>query len=302
MYFQPLAQLLFNIKEREIMKNIFGIGKNLSQQSQAQQEAERREREAREFDLVGTGGFLNVVKYVVFGILAALNVRLFITVVPGTWGKVIGITAVLFECFAIYAWNNQGRSAGAHQRVMVWIAVLFTGVSFVHASASFYELIGLGPSLGRPLYVYSHGIAFPLLFTLMTAGVCALYKTHWSAKVAKEQASTQVEIAKDRADLLRRTAALRSKAELSRAELAHYEEEMKTEAQFLELLRRVVTIEQEKESLLSSIGNPATRRRMAELLERDENHDGTPDILQSANMRDEAKSLMNGVDRNRLPN
>lgn len=284
------------------MRHIFNIGKNLSRQSQSQQEAEAREQEAQQFDLVGTGGFLNVVKYVVFGILAALNVRLFVTVVPGTWGKVIGITAVLFECFAVYAWNNQGRSAGKHQRALIWIAYLFTGVSFLHASASFYELIGLGPSIGWPLYFYSHGIAFPLLFTMMTAGVCALYKTHWSADAAKEQAKTQTGIAKDRADLLRRATALRSKAELSRAELAHYEEEMKTEAQFLELLRRVVTMEQEKESLLSSIANPATRRRMAELLDRDENRDGTHDILQNTQMRDEARTLLNGSDRSYRPN
>lgn len=281
---------------------IFNVGKNLSQQSQAEQEADRREKEAQEFNLVGTGGFLNLVKYLVFGILAALNVRLFITVVPGAWGKVIGITAVLFECFAIYGWNNQGRSAGMHKTVLTWIAILFTAVSFVHASASFYELIGLGPSLGWPLFVYSHGIAFPLLFTLMTAGVCALYKTHWSAKVATEQAQTQIEIAKGRADLLHQTAALRGKSELSRAHLAHYEEQMKTEGQFLELLRRVVTMEQEKSSLLSQIADPATRRRMAELLERDDNQDGTADILQKQELRDEARSLMNGADRSHLKN
>lgn len=284
------------------MKSMFNIGKNLSRQSQTQQEADAREREAQEFDLVGTGGYLTVVKYVVFGILAALNFRLFYTVVHGAWGLTIAITAVLFEGFAVYAWNNQKRSAGLHRQALVWIAVLFTGVSFVHASASFYELIGMGPAIGAPLQIYSHFVAFPLLFTFMTAGVCSLYFTHWSRLAAKEQAQTQTEIAKDRADLLRRTAALRSKAELSRAELAHYEEEMKTEGHFIDLLRRVVTMEQEKNALLSQIKDPATRHRMAQLLERDEDQNGEADILRDRGMQDEARTLLNGIDRNQRPN
>lgn len=289
------------------MKNIFGIGKNLSQQGQAQQEAEARQKELENVDLVGTGGFLNIVKYAVFIVLAALNFRLFVTVVHGTpgrnaWGIAIGITAILFECFAIYGWNNQRRSAGKHHKALVLIAYTFTFVSFIHASASFYELIGMGPSLGYPLYFYSHYIAFPLLFTLMVAAVCVLHHTHWSKEVAQEQANVQTEMAKDRAKLLVQTATLHNKAELNRAHLAHYEEEMKTEAQFLEFLRRVVTMEREKEALLSQIADPATRRRMAELLGRDADGDSVPDILQNADMRKEAQTLLNGLDRNSRPN
>lgn len=277
------------------MNNIFGIGKNLSQQSQAQQEAEAREKEAQKVDLVGTGGFLSVVKYAVFGVLGALNFRLFVTVLHfSAWGITIGLVAVLFECFAVYCWNNQGRAADKHAKALYHIAVIFTAVSFVHASASFYELVGLGPSIGWPLYFYSHAIAFPLLFTLMTGAVCILYKTHWSAQVAKEQAETQTQIAKDRADLLRRTAALKSKSELSRAEIVHYEEELKRESEFLVLIHRAVTMESEKDAILSSISNPATRRRMAELLDRDLDGDGVPDILQRQELRQEAQSLLNG--------
>lgn len=282
--------------------NFLNIGKNLSTQSQHEREKESRQKEAEQFDLASTDGFPSFVKYAVFGVLAALNFRLFYIVVPGTWGLVISGTAVLFEYFAVYAWNNQKKSAGRHKDVLTWISYLFTGVSFIHASASFYELIGMGPSLGRPLQVYSHYVAFPLLFTMMMIAVCALYKTHWSAEAAKKQAETATQIAKDRADLLRRTAELNSKGELSRAELAHYEEEMKTEAAFMELLRKTVAMEQEKRIMLAKVQDPATRRRLAELLGRDLNEDGIPDVLQSPALQAEARQLMNGEDRGKLPN
>lgn len=284
------------------MSNFLNIGKKLAAQSQVEREKEAREREAQQFDLADTGGFLIIVKYAVFGILAALNFRLFFTVVHGAWGLAIASEAVLFECFAVYAWNNQKRSADTHRRALIAIAVIFTMVSFVHASVSFYELIGMGPSLGHPLQVYSHYVAFPLLFTLMMAGVCTLYYTHWSANAAKAQAKTQVDIAKDRADLLRRTAELRSKSELSRAELGHYEEEMQTEAQFIELLRKAVSMEQEKASLLSQISDPNARRRMAELLGRDLNQDGIADVLQSSTLQNEARQLLNGHDQGNRKN
>jgi hypothetical protein len=274
--------------------NFLQTGKKLSLQSQADEEADRRQKEAQEFDLVQIGGFLSVVKYAVFGILAALNLRLFISVVPGAWGLVIGITAVLFEAFAVYAWNNQARAAERHRQALYMIAVVFTAVSFVHASASFYELIGLGPSLGWPLYIYSHAIAFPLLFTLMTAAVCVLHRTHWSAEAAMQQAKTQTDIARNRADLLRRTAALQSKAELGRAELSHYEDELRNEQSFLNLLERVVSVESEKDRLLSTIRDEGTRKRMAEILQRDLNRNGVPDVLEHRELQNEAHSLLNG--------
>lgn len=280
---------------------MFSVGKKLNSQDQAKREAADREREAGQFDLVGTGGFLTAVKYTVFGILAALNFRLFYTVVPGEWGLAIAATSVLFEAFAVYGWNNQKRSSGMHRTALVWIALLFTSVSFVHASVSFYALVGLGPEIGRPLYVYSHYVAFPLLFTMMTAGVCVLYFTHWSKETAKSQAENQTQIAVGRADLIRRTAQLRSEAELERAELAHYEEKLNTDAAFVELLRRVVSVEQEKSKLLNQITDPHTRRRMAELLERDDNQDGIADVLQHKSLQHEAHSLLNGEDKSYRP-
>lgn len=272
--------------------NFLNIGKNLSQQSQAEQESEDRKREVEEFDLVGLGGFLNVVKYAVFAVLGALNFRLFLTVVPGVWGMVIAASAILFECFAIYCWNNINKSAGRHQKALSLIAYGFTGISFVHASASFYELIGTGPSLGEPLRIYSHYVAFPLLFTAMVTAVCALYATHWSSKVSKKQAETQQSMAIDRADLIRRDAKLKMQAEQNRAELAHYEEEMKTEAQFIELLRKTVTQEQEKVKLLGQIKDPHTRRRMADILERDLDGDGIADVLQEKALQAEARHIL----------
>lgn len=41
--------------------------------------------QTQDFDLAGTGGFLSVVKYLVFAILASLNFHLFFTHAPGIW-------------------------------------------------------------------------------------------------------------------------------------------------------------------------------------------------------------------------
>lgn len=276
------------------MKNLMNIGKNLNKQTQAERESESRQKEAENYNLVGLGGYLWVVKYAVFVLLAALNFRLFVIVVKGQWGLAVAFTAILFEGFAIYGWHNLNRSAGAHQKVLHLIAYVFTGVSFIHASASFYELIGMGPSLGYPLFFYSHYIAFPLLFTMMTAGVCALYSTHWSSDVAKKQAEIQVQGAIGRADLIGRTVKQNQEEELARAEVEHYKRQLETEANFIAVLEEAVKVEGKKKELFDKITDPSIRKRMAEILERDDDGDGIKDVFQKPELRQEASRLVNG--------
>ena len=270
------------------MRDMFSVSRELANADQGKREAEERAKEAQSFDLVPAGGFPEYAKYALFTLMGALNVRLFLSVVGGWWGLAIAADAILFELFALYCWHNLQRSSGVHRRWMLRIAVIFTFLSILHALASFYELIqafaGL-PALGRPLYFYSHVVAFPLLFISMICAAAKLVSTHPAREIAQAQANTQLELEKGRAEIVGQTAKMRGEAELSRAWLQFYEEKLETERKFLDFLRRVVSVEAEKAQLLGQISDPTTRKRMEDLLGRDANRDGTPDILQNADLQ-----------------
>lgn len=277
------------------MRNPLTIAKNLDESDRAQREKEARQREVQEFDLAQLDNFIGTLKYIIFGVLAALNVRLFWTVVPGAWGVIIALTAAAFETFAVYCWNKQRKAGGEYQRWLYRIALVFTGISILHACASFYDLtraVTGWPSLGYPLYIYSHVIAFPLLFLGMIIAICVLYRKHWSREIADAQAMTAVNAAKERGRVLNETAKMRAEEELSRARLANYQERLKIEQAFLEVLQDVVKFEVRAADLLSKIPDPTVRQRMADLLGRDANEDGYPDILQDPKLREQAREIL----------
>lgn len=265
--------------------NAFNIGKKLNRDEQAKREADARRQEVASFDLAQLGPFLSVVKYVVFGLLAVLNFRLFAHTLPAPWGAFVGAAAVLSEGLAVYCWNNQYRAAGTYRKALVAFAAIITAVSFLHAAASFYDLAGLSDILGRPLFIYSKFVAFPLLFTLMTVAVCVLYATHWSSDVAKQQASAQMSIRKDRAETLVRAAQLDNQAEQARAELEHYRKQQELEREQISLLEAAIALESRKRAALDGITDPRVKKRILDLLSIDEDKDGTPDASQRPEMR-----------------
>lgn len=277
------------------MRDPLTIVRNLDESNRAQRENDAREKEAKQFDLAQLDYFLGGIKYIVFGVLGALNIRLFWTVVPGAWGIAIALTAAAFEVFAVYCWNKQRKAGGEYQAWLFRIAIVFTAISVIHSCASFYDLtraVTGWPSLGYPLYIYSHVVAFPLLFLGMIVAVCVLYRKHWSKEVADAQAKTAVEMAKNRGQILNETARMRNEEELSRARLANYEERLKIQQAFLLILQDVVKYETRAADLLSQIPDPTVRQRMADLLGKDSNADGTPDILQNPAIVAQARELL----------
>jgi hypothetical protein len=271
--------------------NLLNIGRRLNQQTEAQREADGRRQEVENFNLAKLDTFLSVVKYVVFGLLAILNFRLFWHALPAPFGGIVGAAAVLSECLAVYCWNNQYRAAGLYRKALVSFAVIITLVSFVHAAASFYDLAGLSDVLGRPLFIYSKFVAFPLLFTLMTVAVCTLYATHWSSGVAKQQAAAQEEIQTDRAHMLTRTARLGHQSEQSRAEMEFYRRQIEIEREQLGLLEAAVALEQRKQAALDGITDPRVKKRILDLLSIDEDGNGTPDAFEKPEMRRQLDEL-----------
>ena len=271
--------------------NTFNIGKKLNRADQAKREADNRRDEVASFNLAKLDTFLSVVKYVVFSLLAVLNLRLFVHTLPAPWGAIVGAAAVLSEGLAVYCWNNQYRAAGSYRKALVAFAIVITSVSFLHAAASFYDLAGLSDILGRPLFIYSKFVAFPLLFTLMTLTVCVLYATHWSSAIARQQAEAQMRIQRDRAEMLVRAAQLENDAERSRAELEHYKNLQDAEREQVSLLESEIALEARKTALLDGIADPRVKKRILELLSIDEDKDGTPDAFQRPEMRRQLDQL-----------
>ena len=216
--------------------------------------------EAESFDLAGTGGFLSVVKYLVFAILASLNFHLFYTHAPGIWGVLIGCVALMFEACAIYFWNKQNKSAGAHQSALQAFAIIFTVLSFVHGTAALYQLAGVGPDITAVVEVYSRYVAFPLLFGLMVLSVCTLHYCHWSTQISNARAKAMLEMERRRAELMTETMALQTEAEVETMRLKHFENKIILEEGYVRAAEKLAAVKQRGIATINAITDPEVRQ------------------------------------------
>lgn len=238
------------------------MGRSFARENKVKEEAEELNQEAKSFDLAKNGGFLTFVKYSVFIVLAAFNWKLFTSIVPGGWGIATGCVAILSEGFAIYCFNNQNKSVDRHRTALQFFAVYFTVLSFIHAAASFYDTIGAGPDIGRPLYVYSHYVAFPLIFSSMVAGVMILTLTHWSSKISADRAKAHQEIEASRADLITQHSVMQHQATLERQRLNHMAELLQLEQGYVEKLAEYAQIKQREGQIINGVADPTLRERL----------------------------------------
>jgi cation transport ATPase len=247
---------------------IFRFGHAIRDSQQQENQAARRENEAADFDLAGTGGFLSVVKYAVYSVLAALNWRLFHTTIPSIWGIAVACVAILSEGFAIYCWHKQIKSAGGHKTTLRIFAVGFTVVSFVHACASLYEISGAGASIGKPLWIYSYFVAFPLIFSGMLAGVCLLYYNHWSTKISEDRAKALMEAEKSRAALLTEKVQLANQMEVERARLGFFKDQVRMEEEYVQAVEELAIVKARGQTAINSIPDPEVRAEILAVLGR----------------------------------
>lgn len=255
--------------------NFLKLGEKLSSENDAETRQAEILDEAQNYKLASNGGYLTVVKYALFGMLAVLNFRLFVSAIPGIWGWLVGCMAVLMEGFAVYCWNNQGKSEGKHRTALIVFCVAFTAVSLAHAAASVYELVNgtvpLGPSISKYVFWYSHVVAFPLIFGLMIVALFVIGFTHYLAKISKERAKAQVEIEKGNAELATKTAKLKQEAELAEQQILFEKRKLQVKMQMSGVLADTLAEETRQMQLLRSTPDPTIRQRLAELL-------GLPDL------------------------
>lgn len=249
------------------MSNLFNFGKSLDGSNQAAN-MQKLKDEAKGFKLAGTGGFLSIVKYLVFTVLACLNFHLFYTHAPGIWGVLIGSVALLFEACAIYFWNKQNQSAGAHQKALQFFAIAFTVLSFVHGTAALYQLAGVGPSITHTVELYSRYVAFPLLFGLMVLAVCVLHYVHWSTKISNARANAVLDMAKRRAELMTETARLESEALVETERLEHFKRKVILEEQYVQAVEEFAKVKARGQNVINSIVDPEVRSELMNAMGR----------------------------------
>lgn len=248
--------------------NLFNFGRTMAESGKKSNTADKMMAEARAFPLAKVGGFLALVKYAVFAILASLNFHLFYTHVPAPWGVMLGCTALLFECCAVYFWNQQNKSAGAHKRALQFFAIAFTLISFVHGCAALYQLNGTGPDLAEPIRIYSDYVAFPLLFSSMIAAVCTLYYLHWSTGVSEARAKALLDIEKSRADLITQTVMSEHEFQVEEERLRSFQNRILQEERYVGAIEQYALVKQRGERLLASISDPDTKRELYAALGR----------------------------------
>jgi hypothetical protein len=254
---------------------ILNLAKTFSKESDASARQDKLLNEASNYKLASNGGYLHLVKYALFGMLAILNMRLFIAAIPGGWGMLVGLIAVMMEGFAIYCWNNQGKSAGNHRKALIGFCIAFTVVSLAHAAASVYELINsrfpLGPSISDYVFWYSHVVAFPLIFGLQIFALFVIGFTHYQSRISKERAKSQVEIEQGQAELHTQTAQLKQESELAAQRLLFEQEKLKTRMGMTALLKDTLEVESQQMDILRNVSDPTIRARLAQMF-------GLPDL------------------------
>ena len=241
--------------------SLFNFGQAMDD-SKAKSQSEQIKKEAEGFNLAGTGGFLSVVKYLVFAILASLNFHLFYTHAPGIWGVLIGCVALMFEACAIYFWNKQNQSADRHQLALQAFAIIFTVLSFVHGTAALYQLAGVGPDITAVVEVYSRYVAFPLLFGLMVLSVCTLHYCHWSTQISNARAKAMLEMERRRAELMTETMALETEAAVETMRLEHFKQKVILEEGYVRAVEEFAKVKQRGLATINAITDPDVRTEL----------------------------------------
>jgi len=242
--------------------NLFNIGRRINQESEQKRESDELKQAANNFKLATDGGFIRVVKYLLFILFAYYNARLFIVTVPGWEGYMTAFFALAGEATALYCLENFNRSSGAHQVALGAFGSLLTIFSLTHATISWFRMES-GTRISSGVRFYCEYVAFPLLFSLLLLAAIVIPLAHWRRKVANAQAKAQVKIQSDMANVAAESANLRAESTLERERLAHFEERIQLGNEYVEKLRSFAKMKQSEAAALNSIADPELRRQVA---------------------------------------
>jgi hypothetical protein len=244
---------------------LFGIGKAFAKERDNARQSEELKQEAGSFQLVGDGGYILLLKYLLFVLFGYYNARLFVVTVPGWEGWMTALCALAGEGTALYCINSFTRSAGGHRAALGLFGALLTLFSVTHATISFFRLESHGGMSGGVRF-YCERVAFPLLFGLLLLASIFIPLTHWRKKIAAEQAKAQVRIASSRAQLLSEAAAMRDENQLERERIASLEEQILLEGEYVGKLEQFADMKARQKAIIDGIADPTLREQIAGML------------------------------------
>ena len=242
--------------------NLFGIGRAFAGARTQQRQADALRQEADSFELASDGGYLLLLKGVLFALFGYYNARLFIVTVHGWEGYLTAGCALAGEGTALYCINNYTKSAGWHRIGLGLFGVLLTLFSITHATISFFRMEA-NTNNGGKVHFYCENVAFPLLFSLLLLAAVVIPALHWRKKIAAEQAKAQVQIASSRARLVGESAALRNESELERERLDQLGEKIKLEGEYITKLQQFVGMKEREREVVAGIADADLREQVA---------------------------------------
>lgn len=225
--------------------------------------SERRklEAEAKQFK-IPSEWFPQFCKYAFFFGLALLNLRLFMSTVPGIRGFFIGCVAIVSEALALYSLHNFSRSTGLFRLVLGCTFLALMIFAITHAYFSFIDMIGVY-ELSESTHDYARHYAFPILATLIGLCTTAICLTHPKNIVRLKQAESHTQAATARAEAASKLETLKVTSLTNAAELDYLRDKNAHEEEYVRELARHIEAAKGKMKLLSEIPDPALREAMA---------------------------------------
>jgi len=243
--------------------NFSSIGKMLKREKEKESASDDLKTEAKSFDLATDGGYIKVLKYLLFVLFAFYNARLFLTTIPGWERYVTAVFALLGECTALYCFNNYTRSTGNHKTALGVFGISLFLFAFTHASISYFQMES--GELSGPIRFYCERVAFPTLFGLLLLAAIIIPLLHWRTKIAEAQAVSAVTIAESRANLVAESAKMQDESQLERERLKHWEEEIKLGNEYVEKLKQFAQMKRSEHAALLAIPEPMRSKIASEL-------------------------------------
>jgi hypothetical protein len=236
----------------------FGIRFTPTQQEHRQ----TQDQEIEGYTLVGRGGWLSVLKWILGIGLAYLNANLFWTLIPGlVTALIVAGMAVCLEISAIYCIVNYVRTKGIHKKWMGRFAVLLGSFSLVHATFSLIHATGYGSGWVFVAF-YSNVLALPAIIILLSLTYAILTMKHPSASTYETLAEQKLTSLNNRAAVLTEKNRLLDAHELTELKAALFDEDTRIKGELVHLAARRVAAGEQLIAVLRGIKDPVLRREV----------------------------------------
>jgi len=207
--------------------------------------------------------FIKFCKFLFFAGLAFLNFRLFNEIVPGLYGTLIGVVAMLAEALAIYCHHYFSRASSWFRYALGASGLVLIAFSITHATFSIFDLIGVY-EYSEDVRFYSRVVAFPLLAGLIGISVLILSLTHPNNIIRMKESFLHTQVATDRAAAASQSELMRTQSALDDIRMEFLKERSRRDREQVKTLASYISTRNEITGLLASIPDQALRAELAQ--------------------------------------